>query len=140
MTTIVYIGPIVNGKDGAGRVVVIQEGESCNVFGTFYDGSSAIAKTALATVTCDLFVESSGVSINSRKVQDILDANNGVVSSGGELTLRLGPLDNIIVGTPDTEGYETHILRITWTWNDGIAVRTGIQEIRLYIESLTTVT
>ena len=138
-----YAGGMILGVDSDGYRATIQEGESCNVVGTFYDNDgAAIAKTALGTVTADLFLESSGASINSRKAQDIKDANGGTITAAGVLTLRLEPADNVIVGSPAIDEYEQHLLRITWTWDDGVAAsdRTGIQDIRLYIQQLRTVT
>jgi hypothetical protein len=137
-----YAGDVILGVDSDGERVSIQEGESCNVVATPQDmDGSAIAKASLLTLTASLFLESSGASINSRKGQDVLDANGGAVSAAGVLTLRLQPADNVIVGSPAVDAYEQHILRIGWTWNDGVLTpRTGIQDIRLYVQQLRTVT
>lgn len=138
MTT--YAGDVITGVDSNGERASIQEGESCNVVGIFKDGGTTITKSALITVTASLFLESTGASINSRNDQDILDANQGTITSDGVFTLRLGPLDNIIVGSPVTDLHERHLLRVKWTWNDGVAVRNGSQDILLYVQQLRTVT
>lgn len=135
-----YAGRVVIGVDSNGIRASVQEGESCNVVATFKDGDTAVAKSALLTVTASLFLESTGASINSRSGQNILDVNGGTITSAGVLTMRLDPADNVIVGTPSIDVHEQHILRIGWTWNDGTATRTGIQDIRIYVQQLRTVT
>jgi len=138
--TVALAGITLEGVNASGKKVAIQQGESCNVVGTFYDGSAAIAKASLSAVTCSLFLESTGASINSRKDQSILDANGGTITAEGVLTLRLDAADNPIVGTVDAGDYEAHILRVMWAWNDGVSSRTGKQEIRLWVQALETVT
>ena len=136
----VYAGETLIAIDDKGRRLALQAGESCNVQGSFYNGDTAIAKVALASVKAWLYDEETGVSINSRKDQDILDANGGTIDADGVLTVRLEPADNVIVGTVEVDAIETHILRVKWTWNDGVAVRTGTQQVRLYIQQIQTVT
>ena len=135
-----YAGRIILGADSDGVRASIQEGESAKIIGAFYDGDDAVAKASLLTVLASLFLESTGASINSRKDQDIKDANGCTITNAGVFTLRLQPADNVIVGTPDIDVHEQHILRILWTWNDGEENLTGIQDIRLYVQQLRAVT
>ena len=126
-----------------GGDVVVQEGESCDVTAVFKDNSgTAIAKAALITLTASLYDLLTNASINSRLAQSVLDANQGAVATDGTLTLRLGPLDNVIVGTTLATGKtETHCLQLNWTWNDGVSVRTGKSEpLGIKVEQLPTVT
>ena len=132
-------GGMIDGLDFNGKILSIQEGESCDLTGAFKNAETAIAKAALLTVAATLYDESTGTVINTRNAQDILDANGGSVDDSGNLTLRLDPADNVLVGSPAVGSYERHVLRIAWTWNDGVATRTGIQQIRLYVESIQEV-
>ena len=124
-------------KDAAGKALVVQQGESCDVVVSFVDmAGAAIVKAAIATLTATLFDESTSTTINSRSAQTILDANGGTVTTSGVLTLRLGPLDAVIVGSVDVGDIEQHVLRITWTWSDGVQTRTGIEERVISVERL----
>ena len=124
-------------KDAAGKALVVQQGEDCDVVVSFTDmAGAAILKAALATLTATLFDESTSTTINSRSAQSVLDANGGTVTSGGVLTLRLGPLGNVIVGSVAVGDVERHVLRLTWTWSDGVQNRTGIEERVISVERL----
>ena len=126
-------------KDASNRVVTVQSGESCDVVVTFHDNAgTAIAKASLLTLTATLYEESTADVINTRNAQSVLDANDGTVASNGTLTLRLGPSDAVIVGTVDVGDTERHVLRLTWTWNDGVAVRTGVDEWVLLVEKMAS--
>ena len=65
----------------------------------------AITAGALSYLKLTLWEKNSGAIINSRDGQSILNVNGGALSGSGVLTLKLGPLDNAIVGTLN---YETH--------------------------------
>jgi len=116
-------------KSTAGVEVVYDEGESGDYTGALYDHATgaALAKASLATITATLKTAADGTTINSRDAQDILDTNGGAVTTAGVVTLKLQPLDNIVVdSTVATGETETHHLDITWTWVDGDTVtRTG---------------
>lgn len=129
-------------RDSEGRENFVQEGESANIKSTFVFEGTAFDKSALLTLVCDLYDKRTKQTINGRKNQDILDANDGSVSASGELTLRLGPSDNVIVDpTNVAEGsVEGHVLRLTWTWNDGVKTRTGIEELLFFVERLRSIT
>lgn len=125
-------------NDAAGDAVTVQEGESCNVVVLFKFAGTAIVKASLATITVTLYDKTAGTIINGRNAQNVLDANNGVVATDGTLTLRLGPLDNVIVGTPAVGATQLHHARFAWTWTDGVATRTGIEEVAITVENLVT--
>lgn len=121
-------------KDENGDDLVIQTGESMNLIATFEDVSSTPAtldSDDLLTVTLTLYAATT--IINSRNAQDVKNANQGTLTTAGVLTVALGPLDSVIVGTLTEGQTETHIARLIWTWNDGTA-RTGIAEYTLEVE------
>ena len=126
-----------------GDLVNVQEGESCNIVATFKDlNGNAIVKASLITLTMTLALESTSAAINGRgpTPQNVLDANGGTVASDGTLTLRLQPADNSIIGTPLDGTIEVHVIEFEWTWNDGVAVRTGHSgPLGIYIENRATI-
>ena len=68
------VGLIIDLKDAVtGEDLVISEGESLDITGTFKDGDNAtILKTAIASFTVTLFDETGSSLINSRNDQSIL--------------------------------------------------------------------
>ena len=125
--------------DSDDQRVYVDEGESANVTATFEDLDAAtLASTAILTLTCTLLNAADGAVINSRSSQDINNANSATITAEGVLTLRLQPLDNVIVSTTLDDGEaESHYLTVTWTWNDGTATRTGKQEWEVLVRKLT---
>ena len=126
-------------KDAADKSVNVQAGESADVVATFHglDGV-AIVKASIISLTATLYDQATSAVINSRNAQSVLDANQGAVASDGTLTMRLTPSDAVIVGTVAVGDTEEHVLRLTWTWNDGVSVRTGIDEWTLSVEKMAT--
>lgn len=125
-------------KDSSGNERLIDESESCNVTVQFYDAAgSALATASLATLTATLKNAADNATINSISATNILNAGKGVVAdnASGEavLTLRLEPADNPIVVETDPDVYESHYLLLQWTWNDGVASRTGRHEFELRV-------
>lgn len=129
-------------RDAGGNVVNVLEGSSCDIIATFVDANgAAIAKASLISLVATLFDEATGAAINSRNSQNVLDANNGTVASDGTLTLRLGPSDAAIVGSSLSAGdVELHRLRLRWTWSDGVATRTGVDEWIVRVQKVQAVT
>lgn len=128
----------INLEDQNGDRLVVQEGESFNFDATFKDVSSppeTLTSDDILTLTVTLFTGTT--VINSRDDQDIKNANGGTLTAGGALTLKLGPLDNAIVGALSAGSLEKHVARITWTWNDGTE-RTGIAEYVFHVEKLVS--
>lgn len=129
-------------KNTANLTVTVDEGESCDVDYTFKDmAGNAIVKSSLITLTATLFDEKTETIINSRDAQDVKDANGGTVATDGTLTLRLQPLDAAIVSTTLTaEKTERHILRLEWTWNDGMLTRTGRASRAIIVQNVASPT
>jgi hypothetical protein len=114
-------------KDTLHRPIVIEEGESMNIGISFHDMAGvAITKANLITLTITLIDVATSTVLNSRNGQSILDANGGTVTNDGVLTMRLDAADAPMVGTASRE---SHLARFTWTWNDGVSVRTGKVEV-----------
>jgi len=126
--------------DQDGALALVQDGESLNITGSFLDMDDvAIPLASIDTVTLTLYDEETGDVINSRDDQDIKNANQGVITAGGDLTLRLGPLDNALQNsTFDELAVESHIARFSWTWSDGVETRTGKEEYRFRVQKLVT--
>lgn len=125
-------------KDANGVAALFEEGSSSNIVGTFVDfAGEQIDKEAIISLELTLFDYHTNKVINDREEQDILDDNDGLVSDEGELTLRLGPEDNIV--NNDTKEEELHAARLVWTWNDGEADRTGIKEVIFGVKNLVVV-
>lgn len=109
-----------------GQAVVVQEGESCNLVFTPTDVvGAAIVKANLITLKFTLFDLTTSSVVNSRNDQSVIDANQGAVDTAGVLTMRLGPLDTVIVGTNAAGSKQVRCVQLNWTFNDGVAVRTG---------------
>lgn len=122
--------------DSKDKSVTVQAGESANLEVTFSFQGTAIVKANIISLTLTLFNLETSAIINGRNAQNVLDVNNGTVATDGKLTLRLGPLDNVIVGTVITGMVQVHVARFTWTWTDGVATRTGIEDVLLSVEKL----
>ena len=122
-------------KDSAGEFVRIQAGESCNLSGTLTD--TAGAAVTPATLTLSLFDYATGVIVNGRKDQNILNQNGGSVTAG-VYTLELDPADTAIVGELAAGSSQDRVARLSYTWDDGDSTRTGIEEFTFPVERLTT--
>lgn len=123
-----------------GKETVIDEGESFEVYGTFKDGdNNAILESNISAFTVTLFDEETETIINSRNETDVLDANIGVVDLAGTFTLRFTGSDSPIVSSSlSVSDVESHIVRLKWTWNDGVSDRNGISEHRIYVRKIAS--
>ena len=121
--------------------VLVDEGESANVTATFEDlDAQLLSSSAILSLTATLLNAADGSVINGREDQDVNGVGTATITAGGVLTLRLDPLDNVIVSTTlCNEGVESHYLTLTWTWNDGVATRTGKQEWEIIVRKITPV-
>lgn len=115
---------------------IVDQSESCWIRGQFSDGEAAIPKVYIQTLTGTLFAKSTRRVINGRSGQDLLDANGGKVFVDGAFEVALQPADNAIVENTQEGQAEIHVLRLTWTWNDGGTVRTGIEELEFAVRRL----
>ena len=125
-----------------GQAVVVQEGESCNLVFTPTDiVGAAILKANLVTLTITVFDLTTSAVVNSRNAQNVIDANNGTVDTAGVLTMRLQPADTVIVGTVADGAKQVRSVQLVWTFNDGVAVRTGKSDpLGFEIQKLAAVT
>jgi len=119
-------------KDSSGDFVTLQENESCNLTGTLKDTSGATV-TSPATFTLTLLDEASGAIVNSRKDQDVLNANGSTVSSG-VYTIELDTSDTAIIGDLTEGTTQNRIARLKFTWDDGDSTRTGREEFFFPVE------
>lgn len=123
--------------DSAGEPSVFTEGASGDIVAQFHDMLGVdVTEAAILSLVLTLYDRASLQVINSRNEQNVKDANGGTIAVDGELTMRFNPVDNVIVGSNTTE---EHIARFKWTWNDGVEVRTGIEEILFSVTNLPTV-
>lgn len=132
---------IINLKNGlTGQRTVIQQGESLTIEGSFADGDNvAIGLSSIASFTMTLYDENSATLINSRNAVDILNANNCTVTSGGAFTIRLTADDATIFNSNKAVGdLESHILKLVWTWSDGVVTNTGIAEYRIFVQKIAS--
>lgn len=127
-------------QDSNGQTVEIDEGEDCNITATFeIDGTAAFEKSEIATLLLTLYNKCDGTVINSRNEEDAKDANGHLLSTEGVLTAKFLVADNIIVGSGIAVGeLETHVVRLKWTWSDGVLTRTGKQELEFNVKKLVT--
>jgi hypothetical protein len=121
-------------KNSSGDFVKVQEGESCNIRGEVKDTSGALVTTP-TSITCTLFDLETGVVINGRKDQSILNVNGGSYSNGSYI-LELDAADNAIVGNLDEGKSQTHVVRIEIEYNDGDSDRVAIEEFSFPVERL----
>lgn len=122
-------------KDSSGQFVTIQAGESCNLTGTLKDTAGATVTPLSFTIS--LFDYASGVIVNSRKEQDVLNANGGTVTAG-VYEVELNGSDTQIVGTLSAGETQQRVARFSYTWSDSGNTRTGVEEFVFPVESLTT--
>jgi len=121
-------------KDSNDDYITIQEGESCNLKGTLKDtGGDTISSPATLTLT--LYDESTGVIVNSRNEQNVLNLNGGSVTSGNYV-IELDSSDTQIVGSLTEGERQVRVARLSFTWNDGDGIRTGIEEFSFPIQRL----
>jgi len=106
--------------------------------GNFVDETGvAIPAASLSTLTLTLYDVVSGTKINSRNVQNVLNANNVTVSSSGGLTWTMQPADNPIISTALPN--ELHVALWEWTYGAG-GTKAGKHETGFSIKNLTNVT
>lgn len=103
---------------------------------TLTDGTKVLlgADSVLETLTLTLSEERSGTTINGRARQSVLGTNGGEVSSLGVVTLRLDPLDMVMVSSRKSE---VHVALLEWTWGDPL--KSGKHEVAFTVEDLAKV-
>lgn len=115
----------------------IAEGTTAQITATIEDESgTAIPAASLTTMILTLYLKDTpATTINSRSDQNVLNANNVVIDSSGNLTWTMQPADNAISDTNKT--VEHHIALFEWTWSSG--TKAGKYEIEIRVTNLTNV-
>lgn len=103
---------------------------------TITDGVAVLlgADSVLESLTLTLCEERSGTIINSRARQSVLGTNGGSVSSLGVVSLRLDPLDMVMVSD---RKQEVHVALLEWTWGDPL--KSGKHEVAFTVVDLAKV-
>lgn len=111
-------------RTSSNAVVHVEAGESSVLTVVFNNTATPVVqltKALLLTLNATL-TDTSGTVINDRLFQSVKDANNGTVVTDGTLTLKLTPLDNIVIGTLEHGATESHYLMFQWSWLDAQSV------------------
>lgn len=110
--------------------LTVDQGESFNLLVTLRTPAGNIINASMVdTLTATLYNKDTSGIINSRNNINVKNANGGTVDGSGILTMRLDPADNVIIsGSLAVGQLERHVIKFKFTWNDGTAVRTGIEE------------
>lgn len=96
------------------------------------DGVTPLPGGTLLTLTLSLYVIKADGTIqvvNTRNVQNVLNANNVTVSAGGLVTWAIQKLDTTLV---ESVAFERHIAIFRWTWAAG----EGDHEVVLVVRKL----
>ncbi len=96
------------------------------------DGVTPLPAGTLSTLVLTLYViKADGTDgiVNSRNVQNVLNANNVTVSAGGLLTWTIQVGDTTLV---EALPFERHIALFEWTWPAGA----GKHEVILVVRNL----
>lgn len=91
-----------------------------------------IPAASLTTLTLTLYRKTTGVIINGRDSQNILNANGVTIDVFGTLVWTLTPADNAVVTTPAAS--EIHVALFKWTYAAGN--KAGNHEIWLNVTDL----
>lgn len=99
------------------------------------DGVTPLPAATLATFTLTLYVikqDGTTAIVNTRNVQNILNANNVTVTPGGLVTWAIQVGDTTLI---EAIPYERHIALFQWTWANGA----GKHEMALIVRNLLLV-
>ncbi len=100
------------------------------------DGVTPLPGATLSTLVLTLYVikaDGTDAIVNSRNVQNVLNANNVTVSTGGLVTWLFQVGDTTLV---EAIPFERHIALWEWTWPTGA----GKHEVILVVRNLHRVT
>lgn len=112
--------------------VVEQGSGQCTAVIVGNDGVTPISSAVLLTLTLSLYVikqDGTDQIVNSRNVQNVLNANNVTVDTAGNLTWTYQAADTTLV---EEIPFERHIAIFAWTWPAGA----GRKEILLNVRNL----
>ena len=118
----------------------VDEKSTAKYTATLKDESEiAIPLSSLTTVTLTLYDKTKDSIINSRNGQNVLNANNVVISSAGVLVWTMQPEDNAIITTTlRNNAYEKHVALFQFTWSSG--TKSGKHELEYEVRQLNKVT
>lgn len=94
----------------------INEGSTA-IYTASVTGPDGVVISSFSAIYLTLYDEYTGNIINDRHDQDVNNANNVVISLGGQLTWHLQPEDTVIV-TNGKRG-EWHIALFVFEWPNG---------------------
>jgi len=114
----------------ADEVYEITERSSARYTATLLDeAGAAVPLTSLTALRLWLRTTRSGVTINSRNDQDVLNTNDVTYhATSGLLTWQLTPADNAIIGSADVE---FHQATFRATWDSGAKAKTWTVDIKV---------
>ena len=115
----------------------IAERTTAELTARLYDEvGNAIDVLLLTTLTLTLYVKDDPTTIiNSRNGQNVLNINDVVVDSNGNLTWIMAPADNAIID--DNDESEVHVALFEWTWSAG--AKAGRHEIEITVQNMENV-
>lgn len=117
---------------------IVAEKTTCRITAQFTDEAlNNLQKSNLVTLTMTLYAPyaTGETIINGNNNINILDANQGVVGTGGDLTVTLTSDDNQILDS--TLDLELHRMLLVWTYGGGS--KTGRYEVDFNVRNLTKV-
>lgn len=122
-------------QDANGDLLVVDEGESCNLSGALVapDGT-ALLLANISTLLLTLYDGTTYAVLNSRNGQNAKNANSHTVASDGTVTIRLDPADAVWIGNRVVDAKQPHVARLTWTWSDGVETRTGKEDLIFQVQ------
>lgn len=116
------------------REFEVKEGKTTRITSTLVaeDGVTPLPGSTLTSLTLTVYDhdDDQTVIVDAR---NILNANNGSVSSAGVMTVLLSAAD-MAIRTP-TLPYERHTCLFQWTWGTS-PVKTGVEELVLVVRNL----
>lgn len=130
-------------RDAGNQLDYVDEGSTCKLTLaiTDEDGDAFDAGDAASITLVALYNEEDDTVINSRSALNVKNNSIGLVNGSGALELRFTTDDSVIVDdTLPEDSIEEHVVRLQWTWNDGVEVRTGSAEWKFGVRKLAVVT
>lgn len=118
----------------------VEEKTTFKYTATLKDEDGVVIPAAdLDTLTLTLYDKAAGTIINSQNDTNVLNANNGTVhATSGLFTMLFKPADNPMVGTPDDDITEEHVVLFEWTYNS--TTDAGKHQFSIYVVQRLKVT
>ena len=103
------------------ELTVIDEGTTASLTCTLANSAgTAVALSAIDSITMTVIEEKGGTTVNSRSAQDVKNANNGTYhATSGLFTFDLQPADVAIENATDNPigSIERHLITVTFVWD-----------------------